>query len=438
MAKPESANTRSWQVTVYLTVLSVAGIGLAATFLFSLFSDLSGNPNALKLVFELAVLTAMLSLCRSFPLPTLKGQGADISIILLYATFILKGVEATVLAIVVSAFFTFDRRGNKDVGHIFNTSIVKTLFNNSNYILAISAGWLAFGAARGVIGNTDMPAQLLPSLLFLVTTLLVNSINMFIILKLTANVPFFRTLADSVTGMLPTLLTFAPIGYFLARIFNTPDNGAFLSILFFVPLMFARYAFKLYVDSKEQYLRTISTLTTAIEAKDEYTEGHSKRVAQVAVELAQAMGLGASRIDNIQVASVLHDIGKIGIEDEILRKPGKLSPEEWAKIEQHPSIGVKILEEVVMPELVKEIIHYHHVRYDRKGYPKIAADKKLPLEVHIVSLADAYDAMTSDRPYRKALSQQVALDILKEERGTQFHPDVVDAFLKMNSKERKQ
>ena len=207
-----------------------------------------------------------------------------------------------------------------------------------------------------------------------------------------------------------------------------------MALLFFVPLLFARYAFKLYLDSKEQYLRTISTLTAAIEAKDEYTEGHSKRVAEYAVEIAHAMGLRSARIENIKVASVLHDIGKIGIDDKILRKPSKLTKAEWSKIEEHPTIGIKILEEVTMPEAVKEMIHYHHVRYDRKGYPEIGNSTRIPLEVHIISLADAFDAMTSDRPYREALTEEMAMEIIVQERGKQFHPDVVDVFLKMKKR----
>jgi putative nucleotidyltransferase with HDIG domain len=426
-----------------LTIISIAGLLLAAYFIHDYFFTTAYFGN-LKVTFDykdipqqilqLAVLTVALSICRSLTLPTRKGSGIDISMIIIYATLIFKGINATILTIVLSAFFTFIRWDNKKVSHIFNTPISKTFFNNSNHIISVWLGWLVFSLTGGMPGNLDILSILLPSVLFFIVTIIVNSVNLFTVLKLTdgENFAYFPTLVNGVMSMLPTLLAFAPIGYFLALIFGI-SGGPYLALLFFVPLLYARYAYKLYLDSKEQYLRTISTLTAAIEAKDEYTEGHSKRVAQYAVELGQAMGLLSARIENIKVASVLHDIGKIGIDDKILHKPSKLSKAEWAKIMEHPAIGVKILEEVAMPSAVKDMIYYHHVRYDGGGYPEIEKGVKIPMEVYIIGLADAYDAMTSNRPYRDALPENVALDIIREERGKQFHPDVVDTFLKMKN-----
>lgn len=412
---------------VYLILFSIAGICLSVFVLSNYFRKAVFNAN---IIFQIAVLTAALTVCRSLTLPTRKGQGVDISIVILYATMLLMGPGVTIVSIIISAFFTVVKWDDRKVGHIFNTPVTKTLFNNFNLILSVFLGYLAFSAFGGSVGNLKFPAILLPSFFFLITAFVANSICMFLLLKLKNGIPFFPSLLSGIASMLPTLLSFTPIGLFLALIFQLKD-GPYLAMLFFVPLLFARYAFKLYIDSKEQYLRTISTLTAAIEAKDEYTQGHSKRVAQFAVDIAQAMRLSALRIENIKVASVLHDIGKIGINDVILRKPGKLAPDEWDRIIQHPSIGVKILEEVSMPDPVKEIILYHHVRYDKTGYPRIDKNRQISMEVHIVSLADAYDAMTSDRPYRLALTADEALGIIRRERGTQFHPVVVDVFMKI-------
>lgn len=425
---------KSWFANAYLALYSLAGFGLAALFVYDFVNEYTFSGNILSEVLKYLVLIVMLSICRSYPLPTRKGEYTDISIILLYAITVLFGVQVTVFAIIISALFEFEKRDGKTVSTVLNTHISKTIYNNANYIISVSAGWLAFRAVGGAAGNLDMPGLLLPSILFLVVTLLVNSVSTILIIKLMVGAPFLSSFTSVVTNLLPTLLAFAPIGYFLAFIFQIKDRGPWLSILFFIPLMFARYAFKLYVDSKEQYIRTISTLTAAIEAKDEYTEGHSKRVAQYAEEIAQAMGMSSARLENLKVAAVLHDIGKIGVEDEILRKPSKLAPEEWERIMQHPAIGVKILEEVSIPESVRDMILYHHVRYDGGGYPKMEPGKTAAMEVHVISLADAYDAMTSDRPYRKALSEETALSIIRQERGTQFHPDVVDTFLKMKQK----
>lgn len=435
MGNGGSGQTKTWHANAYLALYSLAGIGLAAIFTYDFIREYPPDANVVQDMLKYAVLVAMLAICRSYPLPTRQGEYTDISIILLYAITVVYDVRVTVLAIVISAFFEFEKRNGKTVSAVLNTHISKVLFNNANYIISVSAGWLVFSLVNTQApGDLSMPGLLLPSILFLLVTLLVNSISTITVLKLTTGIPFFSSLLGVVTSLLPTLMAFAPIGYFLAYIFVIPETGPWLVALFFVPLMFARYAFKLYIDSKEQYIRTISTLTAAIEAKDEYTEGHSKRVSQYSVEIAQAMGMSQARLENIKVAAVLHDIGKIGIEDVILRKPTKLSPEEWEKIVQHPAIGVKILEEVAIPAPVRDMILYHHVRFDGGGYPTLDPEKKVAMEVHVISLADAYDAMTSDRPYRKALSEETAMGIIRQERGTQFHPEVVDTFLKMKQK----
>jgi putative nucleotidyltransferase with HDIG domain len=421
---------------LYLTIFSAAGLGLAG---FLIFEYVAGALVSADEIVQLAVLTLVLTLSRSLTLPTRKGQGIDISMIIIYAALILKGIYVTAFIITVSTLFTVIKWDNKNVSHIFNTPISRTLFNNSNHIISVCLGWLVFVLAGNVPFDQapdpyNVLGILLPSILFFFVTILINSVNMFTVLKLSsADFRFFPSIVSGVSSMLPTLLAFAPIGYFLAIIFNL-QYGPYMALLFIIPLLFARFAFKLYLDSKEQYLRTISTLTAAIEAKDEYTEGHSKRVAQYAVDIAQAMGLRSSRVENIKVASVLHDIGKIGIDDKILRKPSKLTKAEWSRIIEHPAIGVKILEEVTMPEAVKEMIFYHHVRYDRGGYPEIGKDVKIPLEVHIIGLADAFDAMTSNRPYRSAMTEKEALDIIEQEKGKQFHPDVVDVFLRLKNR----
>ena len=431
-----------WLLASYLGFLTIVGLLLAYQPVSAYCKFFFESSQMFQEATQLVVLIVIMALCRSLPGPTRTGEGVDISSVAIFASFLAKGPGATVIILFISAFFTFDRQSNGKLIHVFNASVSKTLFNNFNLIISVVLGSYIFVFAGGTLSaspppffDLGLPQVLLPSLLYLVVSLLSDSIFMVLLFMILRKSPFFKTLAGGLRTMAPTLLALAPIGYFIAFVFSIKDsNGPYMALLFFVPLMFARYAFKLYLDFKEQYLRTISTLTAAIEAKDEYTEGHSRRVAQISEEIARSMGLRNSRIESIKVAAVLHDIGKIGIEDKILRKPSKLNEYEWSRIVEHPSIGIKILEGVSMPEVVKEMIQYHHVRYDGNGYPKIAKNKSLHIEVHIISLADAFDAMTSNRPYRKALTEEMALKIVGQERGTQFHPDVVDAFLKTNKK----
>ncbi len=391
---------------------------------------LSGDVNELV---DFVFLLAILSICRSLPLPTdRKDEEFNISTIIIFTSVLYKGISATVLIVLLSSFFTFSRWDGKKLSHVFNTQPSKSIFNCASLIIPLYLGWLCFQAFNPTQGTPVLPDILLPSFLYLLIFLLFNSALMALLFRILSGVPFLQNLRYGFFSMLPTLMMLAPLGFLMAYFFFV---SPYIALIFFIPLLFARYAFKLYLDSRTQFMKTISTLTTAIEAKDEYTEGHSRRVGQYAVEIATRMNIKGVRIENIKVAAVLHDIGKIGIDDEILRKPGKLNDDEWARIMQHPSIGIHILEEVDMPQVVKDIIEYHHLRYDGKGYPTKRTERPIPLEVHIITLADAYDAMTSDRPYRSAMPEQDALENIVQGRGTQFHPDVVDVFLEMKEYE---
>lgn len=181
---------------------------------------------------------------------------------------------------------------------------------------------------------------------------------------------------------------------------------------------------------RHQYQEIIDAMVSAIEIKDIYTEGHGQRVRELATGLAQYMALSADDIDKIGVAAVLHDIGKIGIPTDILVKPSRLTDEEYELIKEHPTFTKRILENISGFSQVVEIAYQHHEYYNGRGYPEGVSGEAIHLESAIIAVADAFDAMTADRSYRKAMSKDRALSIIQEERGAQFHPKVVDAFLK--------
>jgi len=177
-------------------------------------------------------------------------------------------------------------------------------------------------------------------------------------------------------------------------------------------------------------LSVVYALAATVDAKDRHTYGHSKKVSEYAVALSQALGLPQDRIATIRAAALLHDIGKIGIPDAILNKEGALTAEEWEPVKAHPELGVEILRHVVdLANYLPAILH-HHERYDGTGYPAGLKGSDIPLEARILAVADAYDALTSPRPYHKQLSLQQALTELKRLAGTQFDPELVDVFCK--------
>jgi HD-GYP domain-containing protein (c-di-GMP phosphodiesterase class II) len=188
---------------------------------------------------------------------------------------------------------------------------------------------------------------------------------------------------------------------------------------------------RMYEDLQEAFVGTIRSLAETIDAKDAYTRGHSERVSLYGEAIARGLELDGEELQTIRYAGYLHDVGKIGIPDAILTKPGKLTLEEFKVIKKHPVLSERILKPVGFPFPVQPIVRHHHERFDGKGYPDGLPGEEIPLGARILFVADAYEAMTSDRPYRKALSTERALEELNNNQGTQFDPRVVKAFVKI-------
>lgn len=177
--------------------------------------------------------------------------------------------------------------------------------------------------------------------------------------------------------------------------------------------------------------RMLETLTGTIDAKDKYTNGHSKRVACIATKLAEALGWDEERVKKLSYEALLHDIGKIGVPDVILNKPAKLTGEEFGMIKSHTVVGAQILKNMVAFPDAAEVAKYHHERYDGNGYPSGIKGEEIPVNARVVCIADAYDAMSSNRVYRKALPKEVIRKELVNGRGSQFDPEMLDVFLKL-------
>ena len=189
--------------------------------------------------------------------------------------------------------------------------------------------------------------------------------------------------------------------------------------------------YRLHLDVERTYLETIMALALAVEAKDPYSAGHSKRVGFYATQIAQEMGLGEEVLRTLNDAGILHDIGKIGIKDEILLKPGALTPDEQKIMQQHPVIGEAIVKPVRSLGKVVALVRHHHERYDGAGYPAGLKGEAIPLGARVLAVADTYDAMVTDRPYRKRLSVEDTKRELKKGAGAQHDPAVVDALLRI-------
>ena len=186
----------------------------------------------------------------------------------------------------------------------------------------------------------------------------------------------------------------------------------------------------------KNYISTLKMLNKILEARDSYTREHSKDVSKYAVKLAKELGLSADEQEVIKQSALLHDIGKVAITEVILNKPNRLNTQEWTEIKRHAQIGEQFLEPLQVLHIEQSTVRHHHERYDGKGYPDHLKGEEIPLYARILSIADAYAAMTAERAYRSALSSVEALTELEKCRGTQFDPKLVAVFVRMFKKDK--
>jgi HD-GYP domain-containing protein (c-di-GMP phosphodiesterase class II) len=180
----------------------------------------------------------------------------------------------------------------------------------------------------------------------------------------------------------------------------------------------------LYEEIKESYMQTLTALANAVEARDTYTRGHTERVWYMAQLIAKEMGWEEDKLWEVKMGGILHDIGKIGVPDAILNKPEALTQEEFEVMKQHPACGAKILEGISFLKPAIPYVLYHHERYDGKGYPNRLRGEQIPIQGRLMAVVDTFDAITSDRPYRKSKGFKLAVKEIKDFSGTQFDPKV--------------
>lgn len=188
---------------------------------------------------------------------------------------------------------------------------------------------------------------------------------------------------------------------------------------------------RLFRELQNTYLSTVKALVSIIEAKDPYTKGHTERVADFSVALGKKMDLSKDDIRDVAFGAVLHDIGKLVVYERILNKPGSLDEDEWEVLKEHPLIGASIIENMEFLAGTVALVRHHHESYDGNGYPDGLKGDDIPIGARIIAVADSYDAMTTDRPYRKALDRETARERLRNQAGVQFDPDVVEAFIEL-------
>jgi len=310
---------------------------------------------------------------------------------------------------------------------------MKIFFNVPVLALSVSLAGMAFRALPFGGTNPDFSTALflLPLVALGIVHYLVNTSLVGMIIALSEDRNPIQIWKTNFGWIFRHVITFVPITAIVILVYQL---APWTLALFIIPILLVRYAYKLYLDMRETHISTLAALASALDAKDPYTHGHSYRVSRYALLIGEEMGLPDAQLQALEYAALLHDLGKIGIDGEIIAKPGKLTPEEFEVMKTHPVKGAKIIERLRFLEEAAEIVKYHHERVDGKGYPDGLSGEKIPMMARILHVCDTYDAMTSSRPYREALSVDRALEEFAKCRGTQFDEKVVDALLSLHAR----
>jgi putative nucleotidyltransferase with HDIG domain len=371
--------------------------------------------------------TVLIIIAEQLPVDLPQDAEVTVGFAVVLSAILLFGKEASVLMIFVSVLVT-------ELKRIKIMPFFKSLFNISLYVVMVGVAGFFYEFLGATPGKIDIYDDILNITALVVSYFLVNVGLLTICISLLGREKISHVFVKNFKWALPNYLALAPLGVLLSVIFIEVKIMGI--ILFLVPLLVARHSFKLYMNMKKVYFDTIQALVTAIEAKDPYTRGHSDRVAHYANLISNEMNLSEKYANSLNCAALLHDIGKIGVPEHILNKPGKLSEEEFEKVKTHPVLGATIVKKIDFMADSSLFIRYHHERQDGTGYPEGLIGDNIPLGAAILSVADAYDALTSDRPYRKAKSPEDAIEEIEKNSGTQFKPEVVRALKKALEKER--
>jgi putative nucleotidyltransferase with HDIG domain len=310
-----------------------------------------------------------------------------------------------------------------------------TLFNHAAIVIAAVSGGFAFELVRGAAGGrADVLSGVIlfiGLMLAAVVYYLINGTLAVAAVSARTGVPFRTIWAQDVRGIAPNLVGLAPLGWLMAQIFLIGNGvGWWATPLFVVPLFTTRLAYHRYVETRELFEQTIGALANAVDARDKYTRGHSNRVSHIAEAMCRVMKLPEPEIEKIKWAGLLHDVGKIGIRDNILLKEGPLDREERVLMNQHPTIGAEIVAPARQLSEEAPLIRSHHEWINGSGYPDGIEALDIPLGARILTIADAYEAMTSSRPYRKTpLSHEQAIGELEKFSGIQFDPEIVPILI---------
>jgi putative nucleotidyltransferase with HDIG domain len=404
-----------------LVTTAAAIIAIVAAFLvFPIRHEMGGWPGV-------AFWIVLTLLGAAMPVRLPQGTVASVSAAPIMAAVALGGPFAAAL---VTAIGTTDPREARGQVPWYGT-----VYNHAALVVSVVVGAVAYelvqdataGADPVIVGLARFGGLILAATIFYV----LGWILAVAAVSVRTGSPMRTIWAQDVSGVAWSLIGLAPLGWLMAEIFQLPNGvGWWATPLFVVPLFTTRLAYHRYVETRSLFEQTIGALAKAVDARDNYTRGHSGRVSDIAEAMSRVLRLPEHEIETIKWAGLLHDIGKIGVRDNILLKEGPLDRHERILMNQHPTIGAEIVAPATQLSKEAPLILNHHEWFNGSGYPNGTEALDIPKGARILGVADAYEAMTSARPYRKTpLTHEQAIGELRKYSGIQFDPELVPVLI---------
>jgi HD-GYP domain-containing protein (c-di-GMP phosphodiesterase class II) len=423
---------------LYVTVLvAVSAVALTASYVLYGFKNeialqLDGDPGTsqLELAAGLGFWIVLSILTSALPVRMPRGILVAVAIAPTIAAINLGGPAAGGLVALIGTTELRELRGR--------IPWYGTLANHAGIVLpAVACGVViaAFQNLRHDAGADFIATILGASIYFFLNITLASGL-----VAVRTGIPFRELALSDLGGFAVSLAALAPLGWLMARVYQQPGAGWWMTLLFGLPLFTTRVAYQRWAEMREMFTQTIGALAEAVDKRDPYTSKHSQRVRLISVDIGRELHVSAAQLEALEWGGLLHDVGKIGVPDSVLLKQGKLTRDERITMNAHPVLGAEIIGPVNRLAAELPVIRHHHEWYNGSGYPDRLMGDEIPHLARILHVADAFEAMTADRPYRKALSQEQALAELRKFAGVQFDPEVVDAFVKTtwaeNARER--
>ncbi|MDP2391464.1 MAG: HD-GYP domain-containing protein, partial [Acidobacteriota bacterium] len=388
-------------------------------------------------LFTVLLLASAITSAFKVSLPLAKsGSTMSVSYAVDFAALLLLGPNETMIVAVISAWSQCTFRMK------VKNPVYRTLFSMACLAITVQAAGFAYEFMGGVAGTlaNDVPGLAKPLVAAATMYFVFNTCLIAIAVALATRQPFLAVWNQNFLWSAPSYFVGAGAG--ALGTWAVMTSGVAVGLLASAPLYLTYRTYKVYLgridderrhveEMADLHLATIEALALAIDAKDQTAQSHIRRVQVYATGIARGLGMSDTEIQGVKTAALLHDIGKLAVPEHILSKPGPLTQEEFQKIRVHPQVGAEIISAVPFPYPVAPLILSHHERWDGKGYPQGLKGEEIPLGARILSVVDYFDALTSDRPYHKAMTHEAALALLQQEAGRALDPTVVAMFLKM-------